>query len=177
MEVLSRRLGRIEVPDDSGISFPRGLVGLPERKRFVILEFGSDIPMGWLQDLDDPNFALPVAEPAIYTENYEIELEQREISELELADVGHAAILVVSTIGFGGRTMTGNLQAPLVVNTRTRIGKQIVLDRPDLDLRAAVDPLRFARAVRRLESIRHRGEERRPAASSPREDPEGASTP
>ncbi len=147
MRIESERLGALDVDDASVITFPRGLIGLPGRKRFVILEFGEGIPLGWMQCVDDGAFGLPVSDPQIFRPEYRVEASSPDVSDLELESAEDAVILVVTTVGAGGDLMTGNLRAPLLVNTRNRIGQQIVLDGPDAELRVEVDPLAFAQAV------------------------------
>ena len=146
MRIESRRIGTVDVSDDSLVVFPSGLVGLPTRTRFVILEFERDLPLAWMQSADDPDFGLPVADPGIFRQDYQVELPREDVADLELNRVEDAVMLVVTTIHAGGVMVTGNLRAPLLVNTTNRRGKQVVLDRPDLDLRALVDPVAFARA-------------------------------
>ncbi len=150
MRIDSRRVGSFEVRPQDLIEFPSGLVGLPQRRRFVLLEFDRDVPLGWLQSVDDPDFGLPVAEPAIFVQDYEVEVPRGEAERLGLERLEDAALLIVTTIHAGGVMVTGNLRAPLLVNSLTRKGAQIVLERPDLDLRALVDPVAFAAASGRL---------------------------
>jgi flagellar assembly factor FliW len=148
MKIESRRIGTVDVDDASLITFPEGLVGLPTRTRFVILEFERDLPVAWMQCVDDPDFGVPVADPAIFVQDYRVELPRQDVAELDLARIEDAVMLVVTTIHAGGVMVTGNLRAPLLLNTGSRRGKQVVLDRPELDLRALVDPVAFARASR-----------------------------
>lgn len=146
MKIESTRVGTHEIEDADILHFPSGLIGLSRHKRFVVLEFAQDVPLGWLQSVDDPNFGLPVAEPGIFVHDYSVEAGSSEVSELGLESPEHCAILIVTTIGAGGMLVTGNLRAPLLVNVEKRIGRQVVLEREDLDLRALVDPVAFAHA-------------------------------
>lgn len=148
MRIESQRIGTIEVDESSLIEFPSGLVGLPTRRRFVILEFDRDVPMAWMQNVDDAEFGIPVADAGIFVRNYRVEMPRAVADELELDSLKDAVILVVTTIHQGGIMVTGNLRAPLVVNLANRRGRQVVLDRPDLELRALVDPVAFAQAQR-----------------------------
>ncbi len=146
MRIESSRVGTVEIREEDIIHFPSGLIGLNRYRRFVLLEFAQDVPLGWLQSVDDPNFGLPVAEPGIYVRDYAIETAASEVAELGLEHPDDCAILIVTTIGAGGVIVTGNLRAPLLVNVERRIGRQVVLDRDDLDLRALVDPVAFSQA-------------------------------
>lgn len=145
MRIQSKRLGTVDVDEADIIEFPSGLVGLGERRRFVLMEFGDGIPLGWLQDVDDGDFGLPVGDPGLFVPEYNVEVGRGEIAELDLSDLEDAVLLVVTTIAAGGTAVTGNLRAPLVVNLQNRRARQVVLD-TDLPLRAPVDPVAFAAA-------------------------------
>ena len=146
MRIESGRIGTVDINEDSLIHFPSGLVGLANQKRFVVLEFDREVPLGWMQSIDDPEFGLPVAEPGIFVQDYRVEIPRSDVAELSLDKEEDAVMLIVTTIHTGGVMVTGNLRAPLVVNAATRLGRQVVLERPDLDLRALVDPVAFAQA-------------------------------
>ena len=148
MRIESQRIGTVEVDEQSLIEFPSGLVGLPARRRFVILEFDRDVPLAWMQNVDDPEFGMPVADPGIFVRDYQVQVPREDVGELALDSLEDAVMLVVTTVHQGGIMVTGNLRAPLVINLSNRRGRQVVLDRPDLDLRALVDPIAFARAHR-----------------------------
>lgn len=148
MRIESQRIGTIDVDESSLIEFPSGLVGLPTRRRFVILEFDRDVPLAWMQNVDDPEFGLPVADPGIFVQDYRVQVPRADVAQLELDRLEDAVMLVVTTVHQGGIMVTGNLRAPLVVNLSNRRGHQVVLDRPDLDVRALVDPIAFAQAQR-----------------------------
>lgn len=146
MIIENSRVGTVEFEEEDLIRFPSGLVGLSSRRRFLLLDFDEDVPLAWLQCIDDPNFGLPVAEPGIFVPDYQIEASRETLAELEIDSVEEVAILVVTTVHAGGVMVTGNLRAPLLVNTRNRVGRQVVFDRNDLELRALVDPVAFAQA-------------------------------
>lgn len=148
MKIESQRIGIVDVDEANLIEFPSGLVGLPARRRFVILEFDREVPMAWMQNVDDPEFGLPVADPSIFVRDYRVQVPRQDVAELALDRLEDAVMLVVTTVHQGGIMVTGNLRAPLVINLANRRGRQVVLDRPDLELRALVDPIAFARAER-----------------------------
>ena len=93
MRIESERLGTLEVDEASVITFPRGLIGLPDRRRFVILEFGEGIPLGWMQSVDDGSFGLPVSDPQIFRPDYRVEASSPDVSDLELESAEDAVIL------------------------------------------------------------------------------------
>jgi flagellar assembly factor FliW len=151
MRIETLRFGTLEIDPAVLITLPSGLIGLPQRKRFVVLELEGGAPLGWLQCVDDPSFGVPVADPGVFRADYRIAVAAEEVAEITLDTVEDAAILIVTTIAPGGTQVTGNLRAPILINAHKRLGRQVVLDRPDLEFRVPVDPVLFAAASGRFE--------------------------
>ena len=58
--VPSSRFGDLEVPADSVIEFPGGIIGFPSAKSFIMLEHKP--PFSWLQSTQDPDLAFVVVD-------------------------------------------------------------------------------------------------------------------
>lgn len=125
MEVRTTRFGTIEIAEDRVIEFPKGLLGFPACRRYCLLEPGEDACFFWLQSLDDPHLAFVVTDPALFVPEYSVPIRQEQIGSLELAKLEDAQVFVI--VNKVEEDLTGNLQGPLVINTLTRVGEQIVL--------------------------------------------------
>ena len=69
------RFGEVSVPVAQILSFPRGLVGLPDATRFVFLHREeSDSPFFWMQSVEDPGLAFVVCEPQAFFPEYSVPL-------------------------------------------------------------------------------------------------------
>ncbi len=142
---------------DRVITLPNGLVGLPDLKRWVLMEMDPPLPLRWLTSLDREGFRVPVASPDLFTESYGFELpdEARRLfggtSGLDLA------VMIISTIHPGGEKITGNLAAPLIVETGTRIGLQSILDDRNLSMRKDLDRDRFRVLMNRIKRSQREG--------------------
>ena len=64
MEVRTTRFGVVEIAEDRVITFPKGLLGFGQMKRYCLLEPGNDACFFWLQSLDDPTLAFVVTDPS-----------------------------------------------------------------------------------------------------------------
>ena len=65
MKITSRVFGKVEISDDRVITFPNGIVGFPQLKKFALLydeEKGRET-IQWLQSCDEESFAMPVLDP------------------------------------------------------------------------------------------------------------------
>jgi len=123
------RFGDVTVAANTLLQFPRGIVGLPDARRFVLLhDEGSPAPVSWLQSLDDPALAFLVCDPTAFFPDYEIELTPAERALLALEDVRDALVRVILAVPEDPAEITANLRGPIVIHSETRTGVQLVLD-------------------------------------------------
>jgi flagellar assembly factor FliW len=125
MDVRTTRFGVIQIAEDRVITFPKGLLGFPLAKRYCLLEPGDDACFFWLQSLDEPSLAFVVTDPALFVAEYSVPIRPEQMGELDLASLDDAQVFVI--VNKVDSTLTGNLQGPLVINTITRSGEQMVL--------------------------------------------------
>ncbi len=125
MHVRTTRFGTVEIPDDRVITFPKGLLGFQSQKRFCLLEPGNDPAFLWLQSLDEPSLAFVITDPSMFYKDYEVPIKPEQMQELGLQQLADAQVFVI--VNKVEQVLTGNLQGPLVINTLTRQGEQIVL--------------------------------------------------
>ena len=106
------------------LHFPEGVIGFADARRFALLEStrpGS--PFRSLASLDVPDVRFVVCDPAAFGIAYGAELPLPP--DVAPADV---AVLAIVTVRPGGGEITVNLMAPLVIDCRTRTGRQVVVD-------------------------------------------------
>lgn len=125
MQVRTTRFGTVEIADDRVITFPRGLLGFSEHRRFCLLEPAEDSAFFWLQSVDDPTLAFVVTDPSFFVPEYSVPIRAEQMSELGMSKLEDAQVFVI--VNKVDATLTGNLQGPLVINTLTRSGEQFVL--------------------------------------------------
>ena len=129
MQIQTTRFGTVIIDPAHILTFPQGLVGFPEHVRFALLGAGeSGGEQGgfyWLQATEEPELAFLVTDPAHFFKDYLVCIREETQQDLNLADAKDGQILVICNRA--GEWITGNLLGPLVVNTRTRIGQQVVL--------------------------------------------------
>ena len=125
LEIQTTRFGRLTVNIDRVITFPRGLLGFPERQQFALIQAGEENYFFWLQCVDEPGLAFVVTDPSIFFKTYEVPLKEETQQELELTDPSFAQTFVICNKV--GEWLTGNLLGPIVVNAANRTAQQIVL--------------------------------------------------
>lgn len=127
MIVQTGRFGRLEVAEADLIAITGGILGFPEYTKFCLVDPGDDVLIVWLQSLENPDLAIPLLEPKIFKTDYTVRLSAAELRELRLDNVNQSAVFTLLTIGDDIAQMTANLKAPLVINLRERVAKQVVL--------------------------------------------------
>jgi flagellar assembly factor FliW len=125
MQVRTTRFGTIEIAEDRVITFPKGLLGFAEYKRYCLLEPADDACFFWLQSLDDPSLAFVVTDPSFFITEYSVPIRDDQMMELKLPRLEDAQVFVI--VNKIDQSLTGNLQGPLVINTVTRAAEQFVL--------------------------------------------------
>lgn len=125
MHIQTTRFGTITIDPDHVITFPRGMLGMSDCVRFTLLQRHDPEPFYWLQSTDLPEVAFLVADPAYFFKDYHVSIREETQQDLDLTDEKDGQTLVICNRA--GDWLTGNLLGPLVINTRTRTGRQIVL--------------------------------------------------
>ena len=126
MKVATKAYGLIDVNEGQRITFPQGLLGFESLKNYVLLDAERQ-PFYWLQSLDVEQVAFVLINPFLFRPDYEMNIDNEELSPVGITDPGKALIFSIVTILGDGSPMTANLQGPLVINRDNRIGIQAVL--------------------------------------------------
>ena len=125
MLLQTTRFGQIEIDDQRVITFPKGLLGFPKYKRYVLIEPSEESYFWWLQSTDTPDLAFVVTDPSLFVPTYRVPIKQEQMNELGLGSIDDTQVFVI--VNKREHVLTGNLQGPLVVNVQNKIGEQLVL--------------------------------------------------
>lgn len=136
MIVKTGRFGQLTVGDDEIISIPNGILGFPEYKKYCLVDPADDTLILWLQSLDNPDVAFPVLEPKIFRPDYTVRLSATELRELELENMNQSTVYSILTLPAADMTqMTANLKAPIVLNLKKQIARQVVLQENEYSIK------------------------------------------
>lgn len=141
MHVETSRFGSLSIPDDEIVTFPDGLPGFRGLRRMALLG-GGQLPgaealdgvhnLFWLQDVADPDLAFLTIVPWTAYPDYDAELDLEPFVADNKGDVTEDDLCVLAVVTIrrenGGVQLTSNLLAPVVINTSSRIGRQLILD-------------------------------------------------
>lgn len=140
MQIATTRFGEIEIADDEVITFPDGLPGFAGTRTMVLIGGGAlpgdhADPEGdpdanvlfWMQDTVDPDLAFLTLVPWEVYPDYDIDIDPSDVDHADPDDLCILSIVTVRRENDAVR-MTSNLLAPVVIDTNTRTGRQVILD-------------------------------------------------
>ena len=124
--VIQSRLGKLSVPSERVLHFPRGLIGFESEREFTLLKIKEDSPFLILQSMNDPRLGLLVADPYGFIQDYDVVVGEAERKLLRIENIRQVLVLVTVTIPAGKpENTTLNLPGPVVINMQARIGLQV----------------------------------------------------
>jgi len=134
----SSRFGRIEIPAESVLDFPNGLIGLGGT-RYALLARSEESAFVWLHSLDDPELAIPLTNPWRFFPTYEVELADEEAERIGITDADSTSVYVTVRAAETLEEFCANLRAPVLIAAGK--GYQIINQTPDAPVRASLfDP-------------------------------------
>jgi len=133
--IKTGRFGQLTVGDDETVLIPGGILGFPEYKKFCLVDPGDDTLILWLQSMENSSIAFPILEPKIFKPDYTARLSAAELRELKLENINQSAVFSILTIPEDVAQMTANLKAPLVINLKEQLAKQVVLQENEYSIK------------------------------------------
>lgn len=147
MTIQTTRFGALDVDERKVLTFADGLPGFEDRRRFALVPHhvaGGDksSPFVWLQSLEEEGLAFLAMEPHQAFPDYAPRVPRAELEDLSLADeAARPRLYSLLTVPAGDPCgITANLMAPIVVNPRARLAKQVVLNTDQYGLRHRLLP-------------------------------------
>lgn len=118
-----------DTPPSNEIILPRGIIGFSEYRRAELLYLPDHLPFLWMKLQGGPApLQFIVIEPGGIVPDYEPEIFDADAEGLDLRDPAEAMIVnIVTLLQQSPVEATVNLIGPIVVNRRTRIGRQLVI--------------------------------------------------
>ena len=118
-----------ENPPANEIILPHGIIGFADYRRAELLYLPDDLPFLWMKlcgPVEGIHFI--VIEPGGIVPGYEPEIFDEDAAQLDLREPSEAMILNIVTLKRQDPVeATVNLIGPVVVNRRTRVGRQLVI--------------------------------------------------
>ena len=128
-ETIKSRFGDVTVDTTKAVVFPRGMLGMPDKSRFVLATFPTEKMQQFtlLQSLDDKQLSfitlsLNVDNPIISYNDI-----QNACRDLQVEESNLVLLLIVSVHRTPGQVkLSVNARAPLLIDADSRLGVQHV---------------------------------------------------
>ena len=120
---------------DTIIHFDEGLIGFSDCKDFQLMENDNIAPFRLLQSSEVEEVGFLVIEPSAVLKDYYSRIPAREWESIELRPGEPHLAFVICIIGSTPRDSTGNFQAPLIINYKRMMGRQLILTDVALSVR------------------------------------------
>lgn len=128
MLLKTGHFGEIEIGDESVITFEGGIPGFEDMHRFVILEDDEQSLLKWLQSIDNAELAFIIVNPFAIKKDYDIEIKDEVVKQLRINEPSDAVIYSIVVVPEDTSKISMNLKAPIVINSKTKVGAQVVLE-------------------------------------------------
>jgi flagellar assembly factor FliW len=128
MKIKPSLFEEVEFDEEDIILIEQGLIGMPELKKFIMMDFPNEVALHWLQSLDDPDIGFLVSEPKLFDKDYTITVDRETGDYLRIEKDDDLVTMIIVTVKQKGAKITGNLLGPILVNASKRIGCQLTLD-------------------------------------------------
>ncbi|EZH66403.1 hypothetical protein DH09_10750 [Bacillaceae bacterium JMAK1] len=130
MNITTKYFGDVTVDEQKSIAFPYGLPAFETEHTFFLLPMSSDesTPFQILQSAKTKDLAFVVCEIFQFFPDYEAKLSPYEIETLRLNESKDATLLGILTVKDPFQSSTINLAAPIVMNVREKLAKQVIVE-------------------------------------------------
>jgi flagellar assembly factor FliW len=128
MELKTKYHGTIEYKEDEIIYFKKGMPGFLDLKKFVLFPVEENDFFSVLHSVENSSIGFIVVSPFNIKKDYEIELNDAVLKELNIKEEIDVLIFNTVTLSSEVTKITSNLKAPIVINIKDRLGEQIILN-------------------------------------------------
>ncbi|MFF2889982.1 flagellar assembly protein FliW [Paenibacillus sp. NPDC057967] len=124
------------------IDFNGSIYGFEDYRYFRVEAMNEESHFSLLSSMDDSNIGFLVTSPFDFNKSYEFKLSEEIIETLKVERPDDIVVMVIATVKQPFESSTVNLLAPLVVNMKNGIGRQIVLPSDQYSVHTPVFPTR-----------------------------------
>lgn len=127
MIITTLQFGELNIEEWEVFFFHQALPGLEDYQRYIFIQPDPESPFVFLQSIENGDIALVLTNPFLFFSEYDFELSEGVIKELEIESAEDVVVWSVVSVKDRVEEATLNLLAPIVVNVNTRVGKQVIL--------------------------------------------------
>ncbi|MCM3124130.1 MULTISPECIES: flagellar assembly protein FliW [unclassified Mesobacillus] len=127
MKIATKYHGDVEISAEEILNFEKGIPGFPNEKEFTLLPLSDDDTFYVMQSVCNRQLAFVLTNPFHFFREYDFKVEDSVVEELELESEKDVVVHSILTVQDPFNKTTANLQAPVIINTKNRKAKQVIL--------------------------------------------------
>lgn len=127
MKIDTKYHDKVHIEENEIITFTNGIPGFLDEKKFVILPFGDDTGISIMQPIENAQLAFVVTNPFFFFKEYDFAIDDQIVELLQLDSEKDVTVYVILSVKEPFEKTTANLQAPVVINNKKQLGKQVIL--------------------------------------------------
>jgi flagellar assembly factor FliW len=135
VNIVTTRFGEIDVDETKIIEMRGGIIGFEHLKKYILHIKDEENPFWWFQSLDDGAISFVVINPFVAKADYGPVIDDNDTKLLEIENAEDVVLLTIVTIRQTPFSASVNLRAPIVVNAKKKIAKQVILEDPAYPVR------------------------------------------
>ena len=124
MKFTNRQFGEMSFEETHVLNVPEGIIGFGEYKKYLIVDDEDSQPFRWLVSLEDPELNFALISPDLIVEKF-------QSSVFNDADV---TVFCLVALKEPWTTSTMNLRSPFVIDNKSRVGRQMILEDESLSM-------------------------------------------
>jgi flagellar assembly factor FliW len=124
--------------EEDVITFEDGIPGFESNKKFVIVRNESYAPFEWLVCIDGTKLRFAMLNPMVVYPEYAPNISKSQVEGLNLQNAEDVLIYALVTVLSNPSESTLNLMAPIIINTKNKVGRQIILENSTYSTREPV---------------------------------------
>ena len=128
MKLKTKCHGIIEYSKNDVIEFKKGIPGFDNLKKFINFPIEDNDVFSVLHSIENNEIGFIVTSPFSIVNDYEINLDGNVINRLKIEKEKDVLVLNTVTLHSKLENITVNLCAPIVINIKTKLGEQIILN-------------------------------------------------
>lgn len=123
--IQTKAYGALSVDERQLIEFPTGLYGFERLTKYALLD-AHQKPFYWLQSTEDVQVAFVLINPYVFRPDFVLEIPDEDYEDIGSPAEDDVLVFAIVTIPTDGSEITANLQGPLVINRKQRLGRQSI---------------------------------------------------
>lgn len=128
MKTETKYFGEIDYDEGDVLTFPKGLFGFEDERRFTLLPFSGNGTLFCLQSLATPGLAFVMIDPFSLNGHYSPDVPDDELAAAGMEEGDPLSVYTLCVVRNPVSESTVNLKCPVVIDNAKRVAVQVILE-------------------------------------------------